>query len=334
MPRPEQIHFDDAEIGAVFLVPLHHHAAGHRRRFKRHHGIKLPLADHHAAGMLSQMTRQILHRFAQLKIFAQAGMSQIQAGIAEAVVESVVSIAIFPGGNRGGNFVQSLRIEAQRLAHFPPRHAIAISNDVGGHGRAAFTVAFVQILDNALALVAAGQIEIDVGPLAAFFRKKTLEKQFHADGIDGGDAQRIADGAVGGRASSLHQNVLLATEADQVPHDQKISGQLEFFDQRQFALNLAVGTALQAGIWPAIALLKPSRVRSRRKDIMVSPSGTGYFGNSYPRFSSVNSRREDSSTVLARASGRSAKSCCICCGDFRCRSELRASRRPAVDSVR
>ena len=72
--QAEQIDFDDAQIGAIFLVPLHHHAAGHGRGFERHHGIELPLADHHAAGMLAQMTRQILHRFAQLEIFAQARM--------------------------------------------------------------------------------------------------------------------------------------------------------------------------------------------------------------------------------------------------------------------
>ena len=33
---------------------------------------------------------------------------------------------------------------------------------------------------------------------------------------------------------------------------------------------------------------------------MVSPSGTGYLGNSYPRASSVNSSREESSTVLCQ----------------------------------
>ena len=30
-PKAEQIHFDDAHIGAIFFIPLHHHAAGHGR---------------------------------------------------------------------------------------------------------------------------------------------------------------------------------------------------------------------------------------------------------------------------------------------------------------
>ena len=245
--QAEQIHFDDAEVGAIFLVPLHHHAARHGRGFERDHGIELSLADDHAAGMLSQMARQILHRFAQLKIFAQTRMAQVQPGVVEAMVERVMSIAIFPGGDGGRNFVQCFRIEAQGLAHFAPRHAVAIGDDIGSHGGAAFAVTLVQILNDALALVAAGQIEINVGPLAAFFRQETFEKQFHADGIDGGDPQRIANGAVGSGAASLDQNVLLAAEADQVPYDEKISGQLEFFDQRQLALNLTLGTAFEVG---------------------------------------------------------------------------------------
>ena len=71
--------------------------------------------------------------------------------------------------------------------------------------------------------------------------RKRSKSKFHADGIDGGDAERVADGAIGGRSAALHQNVLLAAEADQVPDDQEISFEIEFFDQRQFAFDLAAG---------------------------------------------------------------------------------------------
>src|SRR5579864_7448489 len=109
-------------------------------------------------------------------------MIQIQPSIAEAMIECVVGVAIFPGGNGGRYFVESLGIKPQSLAHFARSHAAAISNDIGGHGSAAFAIAFVQILNDTLALVAAGKIEINVGPFAAFLGKKTLEEQFHADG--------------------------------------------------------------------------------------------------------------------------------------------------------
>ena len=47
--EPEQVHFDDAHLGAVVLVPLHDDAAGHRGRLERHDRIELALANHHPA---------------------------------------------------------------------------------------------------------------------------------------------------------------------------------------------------------------------------------------------------------------------------------------------
>ena len=76
--------------------------------------------------------------------------------------------------------------------------------------------------------------------------RKRSKSRFHPDGVHCGNPERIADRAVGGRAASLDQNVLLAAEADQVPHNEEVAGQLEFFDQRQLALNLALGAAFDA----------------------------------------------------------------------------------------
>src|SRR6202043_31198 len=95
------------------------------------------------------------------------------------------------------------------------------------------------------AFVAAGQVEIDVGPLAAFFGKKALEEKFHADGIDCCDAERVADGAVGGGSASLHENILLTAVANQVPDDEEVAGEFEFLDESQFLLNLATCFGLQ-----------------------------------------------------------------------------------------
>ena len=64
--QPQQVHFHDAHIGAIFFVPLHHHASGHRGGLERHHRIQLALAHHHSAGMLAEMPRQILDHQAQI----------------------------------------------------------------------------------------------------------------------------------------------------------------------------------------------------------------------------------------------------------------------------
>ena len=66
-PQAEQIHLDDAHVGAVVLVPLHDNAARHGGRLERDDGIELALADHHAAGMLPQMAWQILDLVPQLR---------------------------------------------------------------------------------------------------------------------------------------------------------------------------------------------------------------------------------------------------------------------------
>ena len=70
----EQVHFDDAHIGAIFLVPLHDHAAGHGGGLERDDGIELALADHHAAGMLAEVARQILDGHVEIQEFRDQRM--------------------------------------------------------------------------------------------------------------------------------------------------------------------------------------------------------------------------------------------------------------------
>src|SRR2546422_8055625 len=68
----EQIDFDDAHVGTVFLVPLHYHAAGHGGGLQGADGIEASLTDDHAAGVLAEVPREILHGQASLKIFADS----------------------------------------------------------------------------------------------------------------------------------------------------------------------------------------------------------------------------------------------------------------------
>ncbi len=55
----QQIHFDDSEIGAIVLVPLHDDAPRHRGRLEWNNAIELAVAHDHATGMLPKMPRQI-----------------------------------------------------------------------------------------------------------------------------------------------------------------------------------------------------------------------------------------------------------------------------------
>ena len=129
-------------------------------------------------------------------------------------------------------------VELERLPHFARGAPAAIGDDVGGHRRAVLAVLLVDVLDDPLAPIAARQIQIDVGPLAALLRQEALEEQLHAHRIHGGDAQAVADGAVGRRSAPLHQDVLLAAEVHDVPDDEEVAGELELLDEIQLAGHL------------------------------------------------------------------------------------------------
>src|SRR5438093_125103 len=83
------------------------------------------------------------------------------------------------------------------------------------------------------AAITAREIEVDVGPLATLLGEEALEEEFHADRVDRRDAERVADRAVGGGASTLHEDAALATEADDVPDDQEIAAEIEPADEAE-----------------------------------------------------------------------------------------------------
>ena len=147
-----------------------------------------------------------------------------------------------------GEPIDLVLVQRQRLAHLARGAAAAIGDDVGGHRRAEPAVFLVDVLNDLLAPVAARQIEIDVGPLAALLREKPLEQQIHRDRIDRGDAEAVADRAVGGRPAPLHEDVVLAAVVDDVPDDEEVAGEIELLDQIELAGDLrARAVVIRAG---------------------------------------------------------------------------------------
>src|SRR4029077_11360037 len=80
--------------------------------------------------------------------------------------------------------------------------------------------------------------ECDAGPCPALFGEKALEEKPHADGIDRGDAERVADSAVGGRAAPLAEDAALAAGADGGPDEQGEARQGEPLDHAELVLEL------------------------------------------------------------------------------------------------
>ena len=99
-------------------------------------------------------------------------------------------------------------------------------------------VAAIDVLDDRFAPVAARQIKIDVGPLVARFAQEPLEQELHADRIDRGDPEGVADRAVGRRATALDEDVVGPTMLDDVPDDQEITREVETADEIELVRDL------------------------------------------------------------------------------------------------
>src|ERR1041385_6845171 len=138
--------------------------------------------------MLAQVTRQVLHELIKLKELFDARLTQIQTRVAKLSFAGIVWIFPFPRVDERGETRKCFFVEVERLPDFARGRTPAISDDVCGHRGPMFSIALVNVLNRLLALLAARQIEIDVGPLASLFRKKALEQQVHADRIDGRDS--------------------------------------------------------------------------------------------------------------------------------------------------
>ena len=97
--------------------------------------------------------------------------------------------------------------------------------------------AVIDILDDLLAPLVL-EIDVDIGRLVARVRNEALEKEVGAGGIDLGDAERIADGGIGGRAAPLMQDFLLAGVADDVLDGEKERRVVVPCDELELVLDL------------------------------------------------------------------------------------------------
>ena len=237
-PEAEQIDFHDAEIFAIVLVPLRDHAARHRRVLQRHERTQFVLANDHSAGVLAEMTRQSVDRSIKSDERGHARMIFRQTGLLDLrfQIERVRKIAV---REEMRETIENARRKIERFADLARRAAAAIRDHVRGHGGAMFAVAPINFLDHRFAPVATRKIEIDIGPAFPALVQKTFEDEMIADRIDRGDPETITNRAVRRAAAALDHDVVFAAEIDDVPDDQKISGEPELGDQRQFFFELS-----------------------------------------------------------------------------------------------
>ena len=68
--------------------------------------------------------------------------------------------------------------------------------------------------------------------------QEAFEQQVVADGFDRGDPQRVADGAVRGRAPTLGEDPLSGAEVDELVDDEEVAGEVQVDDHSQLVVDL------------------------------------------------------------------------------------------------
>src|SRR5665213_1597675 len=244
--KAEQVYLDDAEISAVFFVPLNNSATGHGRAFERHDAVQLALTDHHAARVLSEMTWQVLQAHTEFEVLGDARMLEVKPCILERMRHRIGLAAPLPLTDETRQSPQRFLIEAEGFTNLSRSRLTAIGNDIRRHGRSQFTVSLVDVLDGLLSLVFGREIEVDVRPLAPALAQEPLKEQFHPYRVDSRYFERIADGRVRRTAAALNQDVVFLAETNDVPDDQEVSGKAEPRNQIEFVIDLLL-RSLQKG---------------------------------------------------------------------------------------
>ena len=104
------------------------------------------------------MSWQVLHAPAQIQEASHPRMVKVETGLVEMPLWRVFRVFPLPGAHQAGQTSDTLLVKAKHLAHFPGGRPPAVGDHIGRHGRPQLAVTLVDILNDALPLVPAGQI--------------------------------------------------------------------------------------------------------------------------------------------------------------------------------
>ena len=135
-----------------------------------------------------------------------------------------------------GDGVDRLRRQAEGFADVADGRTGAVGDRFGGDAGAIAAVLLVKVLKHFLAALVL-EIDVDVGGLVPLAADETLEEHVHSLGIDGGDAEAVADRRIGGRAATLAQDAASPGELHQIPDGEKIRLVMQLGDQLQLVLQ-------------------------------------------------------------------------------------------------
>ena len=173
-------------------------------------------------------------------------------------------------------------------------------------------------------------VEIDVGRPVTLGREEPLEEQAERDGVGLGDAERVADRAVGGAAPTLAVDVVAVAELDDVDEHEEVAGEAELLDHVELVgdlshrlLVLLVGGRIADGGASRRELAQPAHLGVTGRHVVVGQLGRG-------EAEVERARRRDLERALDRAGP--AREPALLLGRA-AQVRERRGRQPAVDLV-
>ena len=161
--------------------------------------------------------------------------------------------------------VDLVQAHPQGLAHVADGRARAVADHRGGQGGAVAAVLAVDVLDDLFAAFVL-EVHVDVRRFAALPGHETLEQQGVLLGVHRGDAQAVAHGGIGRRATALAQDAPAACPLDNLVHGQKEELVAQLGDEPQFVLDLLAHLVRDAlGVQPRRAALGASAQPAGRR---------------------------------------------------------------------
>src|SRR5450432_4913022 len=107
--------------------------------------------------------------------------------------------------DRSAQAIDLIQGQTEGFAHLTQRAFASIADHLGNHGCSFAAIALVDVLNHLLTTLML-EVDVDIRRLVALDTQEALEQQIRACRVDGCDANRVTDSAVGRAAPPLAQN--------------------------------------------------------------------------------------------------------------------------------
>ena len=229
----QHVHFQNAELVQVILVPLDDRAVGHRGVLDGHQPAQRLFSNHETTDVLGKVPGEADDLTRQRQQPVHHGTVGIESRLPDTFRAHCLAIPPLQVARHTAELVFG---QPQRPAHVANGTAGTVG-DHGGRQRRPFpAVPGVDVLDHLLTPLVL-EVHVNVRRLVTLAGHEAFKKQRHARGIHLGDAEAVTHHGIGRRPTTLAENALATGEADNVIHGQEIGFVAQFSDQRQLVFQ-------------------------------------------------------------------------------------------------